>query len=741
MIKIITHQSVYKIHKDKVFENVNSYEEMNNAIKRYGESLGSHDSEEYRNGVGMSFEIFTQYFCIRYNESPILGIKDIRDTSDNPFTMGYDFTYTSLFENAGQIQSKWRGNPRHQFTIGELAINSAIASDMGIEKDNNILFINIDDRDDLFHYQYTTARNKRRVIGRDTQEYWIERDPRFWDDFRKCIKESVEDKFEDPYAPREIQNWILDGHEKNGIKYLGTEKVLDGTLSKGKVGASTGAGKTLCQYYNIDTAFKKYGKKLAVMVLPTRSLIDQTFREFYKWKMFGYKTEDGKEVDSGVSCLIIKSGGRPKFNPQLVNVLQELDIDKIISFIETEMSKGRKVVVFTTMKSQSLKYSNIVERLQEKNIRIGLELVDEYHNIISNSSDRAEQLEIAEYLKNNSDRTDGSIFYSASNKNGEILSSFNEDLFGPLLANVNRNDLRERGFVCPFLIFKVIRVKQSRNSSEDKRNASKKGLDLDKAQSEGVAIISAFNDLKNYYDEPNLITFGDHVEGCRHISSSEEMSRYLPEVNNHFMAAETATGDRESIMDSIRESGNNILHQHSVAKEGINIPNLHSGLIGRMMNIIGSQQAIGRSDRALYSDTQKFERGEITLDSPVGWLKPYNIMYLVVDSDETFIQRLKDIIRFLKEQGIPEDQWDIVPIDDDGKGGSELKRPDSDVSVPYEIDFDKDSFKKTLERVKIEVQNEDSQLILDIEEEKKKLELNSMSRLELLQKRLKLNTK
>lgn len=737
--KIITHQSVYKIHKDKVFDNVNSYEDMNNAIRKYGESLGKHDTEEYRNGVGMPFEIFTQYFCIRYNESPILGIKDIRDTSDDPYNMGYDFTYTSLFDKPGQIQSKWRGNPRHQFTIGELAINSAIASDMGIEKDNNVLFINIDDREDLFHYQYTTARNRRRVIGRDTQEYWIERDPKFWDDFRKCIKESVEDKFEDPYTPREIQDWILNGHVKDGVSYLGTEKVLDGTLSKGKVGASTGAGKTLCQYYNIDRSFNKYDKKLAVMVLPTRSLIDQTFREFYKWKMFGYKTEDGKEFDTGVSCLIIKSGGRPKFNPQLVNVIQELDINRITSFIEEEISRGRKVVVFTTMKSQSLKYSSIVERLQEKNIRIGLEIVDEYHNIISNSSDRSEQLEIAEYLKNNTNRTDGSIFYSASNKNGEILSSFNEDLFGPLLANVNRNDLRERAYVCPGLLFKIIRVKPTNNTSEDKRNASKKGLDIDKAQSEGVAVIAAFNDLKKYYSNPNLITFGDHVEGCRHIASSKEMAKYLPEVNNYFIAAETTNGDRESIFDSIRSSGDNILHQHSVAKEGINIPNLNGGLIGRMMNIIGTQQAIGRSDRVPYSDTKKFERGEITLDSPVGWDNYYNIIYLNVDSDESFAQRLRDIIRFLKDQGIPKDQWDISFIDDDAKGGAELKKSDSDVSVPVDIDFNSKKLREMIDRVEIEIQDEELQIQINIEEENKRIELNSMSKLELLKNRLKIS--
>jgi hypothetical protein len=263
---------------------------------------------------------------------------------------------------------------------------------------------------------------------------------------------------------------------------------------------------------------------------------------------------------------------------------------------------------------------------------------------------------------------------------------------------------------------------------------------LYKAQSEGVAIISAFNDLKNYYNEPNLITFGDHVEGCRHISKSEEMSRYLPEVSNHFMAAETTTGDRLSTMDSIRESGNNILHQHSVAKEGINIPNLHSGLIGRMMNIIGIQQAIGRSDRALYIDTLNFEKGLITLDSPEGWVKPYNIIYLVVDSDETFAQRLKDIVRYLLDQGIPEDQWDITAIDDEGKGGSEPKKTNSDVSVAYQVDFDSENFKKMIEQVKIEIQNEEEQAKIDLEELREKERLNSMPKKQLLLEKLKNTT-
>lgn len=727
----ITHQSIYQISKDKVFENVNSYSEMNKSIKKYGEFI----PEDYNNRVGMAFEIFTQYFCMRYNNIPLLGIKDIIDTSDDPFTAGYDFTFTDFYGKPGQIQSKWRGNDLHRFTLTELGTNSSIAADYDISKDNNILFINFDDTENLFHYDYKTARNKRRVIGRNAQEEYILRDPKFWSDFRKCIDESSIDVFENPYRPREIQDWILNGHTKDNIVYPGTEKVLDGTLTKGRVTASTGAGKTLCQFYNIDSAFKKYDKSIATMILPTRSLISQSFGEFYKWKMFGY-VEDGKIIDTNVSCLVIMSGANVRHNNQIANVLQTLNLDEIVNFIRVESSKGRKIVIFTTMKSHSLKYSNIIEKLKESDIKVGLEIVDEFHNIISSSKERKEQIAIANYLKNNSDRTDGSIFYSASNKDGEILSSFNEDLFGQLLANVNRNDLRERAFVCPHLEFVIIRIKSLSNSSDVKREASRVGLNLDKAQGEAVSSIVAFNYLKKYYDEPNLITFGDHVEGCRYIANSGEMNIHLPYVKNHFMAAETSNGDRSNILKSIKSSGNNILHQHSVAKEGINLPNLHGGLIGRSMSIISAQQSIGRSDRALYEDTLNFENGLITLDDSKGWKKYHNVIFLVVDSDDSFVQRLKDIVRYLLDQGIPKEEWDISTVDDEGKGGASYDSPDYETSISSTIKFDSKKFKKMIEDVELELQEEQNRIESDLEELVERERLKSMNLIDILKEKL-----
>ena len=723
----ITHLSIFQISKDGVFDNINSYKELNDSIKKYGELSGTPGSEEYNNAVGNTFEIFTQFFCLKYGDHPLLGIKNITDTSDDSFNVGYDFTFTNFSNNPGQIQSKWRSNPIHKFTIGELATNSAIAADMSIEKDNNILFINLDDTEELFHYSYKTARNRRRVIGKNSQEECILRDPNFWDDFRKCIKDSAQNKFEDPYKPRDIQKWMMYGMTKDSTIYEGSESVLSGKYTKGRLEASTGAGKTLCQFYNIDRSFKVYDKKISVMILPTRSLISQTFGEFYKWKMFG---DDINQ--SNVSCLIIMSGSKPRYNDQIADVLKELDKDKCIEFIKDRIKKGRKVLVFTTMKSHSLKYSDIVESLKKENIKIGLEVIDEYHNIISSSSDRKNQLEIADYLKNNEERTDGSLFYSASNKHGQILSSFNEDLFGKLLCKINRNELRVRGYVSPNLVFKIIRVGSKKNDSESRRSASRIGLDLDKAQSEAVATISAYNDLKKYYDNPNLITFGDHVEGCRYISNNEEVKNNLPGVNIHFMASETTNSDRDYIIETIRNSGNNILNQHSVAKEGININNLHGSIIGRNMSIISLQQSIGRSDRGLYSDLLKLNENEISLDNPKGWEKYYNLIYVIVDSDESFYQRVKEIIGYLLGEGIPESEWDISELEDDGKGGNEYKKRDFSPSITTSISFDKKKFQQMIQQVKIEIVEENKRIQKLLQEDVDRDKVNSMSWIDIM---------
>jgi hypothetical protein len=229
-----------------------------------------------------------------------------------------------------------------------------------------------------------------------------------------------------------------------------------------------------------------------------------------------------------------------------------------------------------------------------------------------------------------------------------------------------------------------------------------------------------------------MITFGDHVEGCRYISSNEEVINNLPGVKSHFMASETANSDRDHIINTIRNSGGNILNQHSVAKEGININNLHGSIIGRNMSIISLQQSIGRSDRGLYSDLLKLNKGEISLDNPNGWEKYYNVVYVIVDTDESFYQRVKEIVGYLLCEGIPEREWDISELEDDGKGGSEYKKPDFSPTITTSFSFDKKKFKQMIQQVKIELIEEEKRIQKSLLEEKEREEINSMDWLELM---------
>jgi superfamily II DNA or RNA helicase len=719
-MKKITHIGVYQIYKDRLFDNVNSYDEMNKAIKKYGGVIKTEaDTKKYTDNTGRAWEIFNMYFILRYLNIPKLGITNIKDTSDHPFNPGYDFNFTDFSGKRGHIQSKWRDNPLHEFGRQDMSSNCQAAYLNNVSRDNNILFINFDDNVNLFHYEYTEARTAHRVFGRKTQEEdYILHDPKFWDDFRACIEYSAQNYFVDPHKLRDIQEWILYGNKEKG--FLGTRAVIDSLYHKGRVEAATASGKSLCIYHNILDAFK-YKRDIAVVVIPWLSLIDQTFKDFYMNKMFGYDDKNGNIYNPhNTTCVIVRSKGEVKCNHNITHPFQSLVPEHIVGKIISDVNLGKKVVVIITMASYRDKYMNpkdkngdpttgILDMLFERGIKKEqiIEIIDEYHNIIPSSGDRKNHLERAEYLMTYSDRNSGTIFYSASNKRGDIVDSFDEEQFGPLLCRVTREDLRIRGYVCPKLLFKFLVVKPLTLSAEAKRNAARKGLDIDKAQSEAAGVVIAFNDLLQYYKQPNLITFGDHVAACRQIKEDTEMAKFLPDINLHFMDADTPTDSREEIKTTLDTTGNNILNQHSVAKEGVNIPNLHGGLIDRGMDAKTAQQAIGRSDRAMYSDTVKFMNGEISLDSPEGWEKYWNVIYLLVDdNDLSFAKRLKDIVRYLLLNGIPKNEWAISVIDDEERGGKGEHFTDADISLPTNCGFSTKQLDKMIADTIVIVQQE-----------------------------------
>lgn len=727
----ITHKSVYNIYIENVFENVNSYTEMNNAIVKYGGK--DTNSEKYRKRTGSSFEVFNQFWMLKFGKQADIGVDNIIDTSYDEFNEGYDFSFVDNVGLPGIIQTKWRNYEAAVYNniskykldcvfkandmrtndqkFGDLRLSLLDSSNKQLNSRHNILFINFDENEKLFSFDY--EKRPRYVIDRKKQEFYIKSDPNFWQDFLKLIRNSSVTLFEDPPTPRDVQNWITNGVIKEEthlsvtkeVCYLGTKAVINKEVSKGRIEAITATGKTLNIFIDTNNFFEA-NRYLGIIVIPWRPLIIQTFLEFYKWKMFGHTDVNGVIVNSDIMPILAMSGDSPRYNKNIIGeVFQTTNIDKIAGKILNNYNQNKKTILFITKDSYTNEYDdkvinedNYQDYLSLANIKDLMnfeslfailsknnfgpdkifEIYDEFHNIIpsvannfKNSKNR-EELEIfaKRLLLDMSNRNSGTLFYSASNKSGSIIDSFNVNQFGPLLCKVTRNDLAKRGYVCPRLIFKIIRVNSEVYNQEAARNAAIEGLDLRKAYNEASSVVIAFNDLKKYNLLPNLITFGSHVAGCKFIATDENFKTTFAIPNNvnlHFMSADTKNSIRQQTIDTIKISGNNILNQHSVAQEGVNIPNLNGGLIDRAMGFKDIQQSMGRTDRTLAIDTLNFQKGLISLDSPVGWLKYYNIIYLEINDNINMRDRLINVIRYLRENEIPRDQWEFTYVDDSSR--------------------------------------------------------------------------
>jgi superfamily II DNA or RNA helicase len=738
----ITHHGVYRIHKTKLFENVNSYTDLVKTIRKWGKNNPNENDPGYNKLVGMAYEVFFQFWGLTCGHNVGVSIKDIRDTNYDEFNRGDDFLHSNLFDEPGAIQVKFRSSGIYQFHNGALDgfLQKSRSVDRMCRPNNTILFISIDDHPKLFHYAYDNAiRKEIRIIDRKVQEYYINLEPDFWNRFRECIKESAKTVFKDDPELRDVQKTILYGNEY----YKGTQEVINGLVEKGRVEASTATGKTLCIKKNIEDVFNTE-RKIVILTIPWRPLIGQTFTDYYTHKLFGWEDKQGViHNQDKSSCVVVMSGDNLCYNDEIADVHQCLTPEVLEGKITSNLVKDKKTLIIITKDSyykwydketNSGVFTNLIEK-QLINKDYIFEIFDEYHNMIPITGDRDKHLLTANFLQTLSERNSGTIFYSASNKNGELVSSFNEKQFGPLLAKITRNDLRVRGYVCPSLQFRFISIKNIYASAEDRRQMENKGVDLNLSQIEAAGIITSYEDLvNNYYNQPNIMTFGSHVPGCAFITSDEGIKDKLQDVNLHFMCSDTPNTERAKIIDFIKKTGNNILNQHSVAGEGVNIPNLHSIVIHRGMSFKSLQQAIGRSDRALLEDTINFQKGLITLDNPIGWKKYWNVVYVIIDEeDNKNSERLIiELAKYLLNNGIPEDKWAFSAVEDERKVGVDIKMSKG-ANKDFEVNFDmhklNNIINKAIIKAKEEVENELASLDdmcfkeIDVEKELANLEI------------------
>lgn len=635
----LNHLATAEVARNDVFRNLSSYDKFCFAIEKYGLKFGKKDSKEYADRTGSAYEVYTEFFFKRYGTSanPHLGVKCIEDTSKNKFQAGYDFTYETFGEEPALLQSKYRTNPQYKFTLKDLSTFMSLSDGLDIPKKNRILFTNVENTtkdNGIFHHSYQFAQRQMRVIARQEQESFIDRDPTFWQELEETVTKALipRDDFKDIYVSREHQ--------------VRMEASFDNILNnggRGKVICATGGGKTLVMFKGIRKSFLEKEFRIQVMVAPTIDLIRQ--HHFY-FEQFGLFHKDKIAVTHFRTGEEARNDDQADYN-QTTRV-EDLDLDK-------------QQLIYVTYASEE----NLFSGLKKLGIKVDCIWWDEFHHTVKQSEEYKRHLLSVPSSRN--------IFFSASEKRGKIISSFDEEVYGPTLINVTYAELRAKALLVPKIIVKPIIINASSSKikgleEEFKKSALRKKFDLKEAVLEAAGTIVARNDMINTYGKCVGVTFSKAVPICKEIASNKVIREYFQDLET--VHAGVPNRDRKKIYDKIDVSQDFILCQYSIVKEGIDKNGFNCAVISRNMDVSGTQQGLGRTVRADPRDTTNFEKGLISLDSPEGWYKYYAVVYVIVTSTdmEDFNNFLKDIVDKLEKAGFCENDWDMQGITEERHG-------------------------------------------------------------------------
>ena len=176
---MINHLEAYNVANSGFFNKLTSYDELVYATTEYGKSGGR---AKRKDRIGAAYEVFSEFFLKRYGSDVLVGVNDVKDTSNNKFEKGVDFRAKDMNGEPCYVQCKFRSNPFYQFKEDELWTAVIRAYDDKIKMPKNlILFTNT-----LvvpFHFSYKNSAKHWRVFKRDMQESLIDVDPQFWPDF------------------------------------------------------------------------------------------------------------------------------------------------------------------------------------------------------------------------------------------------------------------------------------------------------------------------------------------------------------------------------------------------------------------------------------------------------------------------------------------------------------------------------------------------------------------------------
>lgn len=669
---MINHIQAYHVANSGLFDNLNSYDDLNKAIAAYGKQ-GKQGSREER--LGAAFEVFTEFFLDRFGSNVHTGVYELKGTSSNGFEPGADFRFKDAPGRDGIVQCKYRSNHFHQFKEADLAaavleaFRKHVQMPSGLVLFTNLLTI------DPFHFSYPRGKEEFLYFGRSIQESFILRDPLFWTDF--CAAMHISKQMPVCSAAPTMRKHQQDAFDE-------CEKILDSNEEhRGKPIMTCGAGKTLVQYNSIRRSFKHRRYKIQIVVAPTIALLQQ-HRETY--------SEYGLFLNDGIKLINWRTGDDYKAESitESLTTTSSSDLNGAL-----ELWKDGQVLILSTYAS----IENLLTSLKNLGFAPDLTVYDEFHNLVSQTQSRYDWL-LALPGKN--------LFFSASEKGGNIVSSADEALFGRKLIDVDYQTLRNVGILVPKINIKVIYESDTTTASVRlaqamKQNAARNGFDLKVALEEAAVNIIAMNDLAKSGDCSNNLVFSQSIPVCNFLAGNKLFEAELPKGTLVVsVSAATPQTARRQIFDKIKASNQSLCMQHSTMVEGIDIITFSAITIQRGMNAITLQQAFGRPIRANPIDTKRLESGEISLDSPDGWLKYSATVYLAVDNDNEAY--LKDLVEKLRAAGLTADDIHFQEITEERCG---VSPEDTSWMSPIEgnPEFTRETLQEQMKRYEIELQH------------------------------------
>ena len=661
----IGHKFAPFVARAGVFDVVKSYADMLNAIGKYGNDAKAkaivsgldddrcirwldnrglqHDNSgvtefatnEHNDAVGMAFEVYAE-FWLKYTCTPPVGVKDVVDTSCNKFQKGYDFKATSFHGEPVLIQVKYRSNPLHKFSESELGTfmqEITLSEDDVKLPDNAVLFCSGNHTPDRHNDDYgvfgsVRLLNKIRVIGQNGQRAYTDRDPKFWDRFRESLKATdVVSTFENPPKMREHQLEMMGG----------VSRVLNGELTRGRIICATGGGKTLVEYEAIRRGFED-GNKLQVIVAPLIGLLTQHHEYFASFGIFSSGNENVVPVHFRTGDEIRHDDGS--------DYEQTTNGEEFLSFVKAKHS-DRKILVFVTYAS----YEHMFRVIAGGGTTAELAVFDEFHHTVIQTDEQRCFLNTMPVNK--------SLFFSASEKSGRVLSSFDESVYGPKLADISYNRLRQAGILVPKLEVKLVRMRDG-VVTKTLNNALKEAAEREKfslrdATLEAAALSIARLDMLKNAKTSAILTFSKSVPANKVLVNDPTFKSVLGGgcLLQTVHAGTNNTG-RKATYNKVGKSTDSITMQHSVVKEGIDVTVFNALLLSRCMEVIGTQQAIGRIVRADPRDTEKLANGRISVNSSRGWKKYTATIYVLVDDTimADYHQFLEELVSKLEGAGL-----------------------------------------------------------------------------------------